>query len=717
MKKPKKENFNQSNIWIVFVAAAVVAFFVLCAMVFIYVPFEEENSTLRYFIFTPLIVVLIFAFIGTVYLTRKNYNELKIRDEKFKIAISQLNSLTFEYDIEHDRVEFLDLTGNSGISVKERILEHPEFLGDRFGDVTEESREKYREMVLKIKAGEKSASCTLEIRHGNEPSGYYSVQVTGVADDRGNPHYALGTINDVTKKTEFEKSLNEKMNKDILTGLLNRVSFQTAVENILSDEVGKRKTHAFVVLDVDNFKQINDTYGHLIGDVLLQKIANIFHYIFPKTDLASRFGGDEFIVFMNDIASAKVALSRVKTISEELENLTLSNDINEKFSVSMGISFCPNDGDTFSELYGKADAALYRAKHFSGNSFVVYDSFNESDSCRVGSAKRVEGVGASDETPDAELDLFYREVQSKSAENKDEVLRILRAALGNHEIEPYLQPKFTAKSLVPHSAEMLARWNSPRYGLLSPNRFIPLFEKFNLIEEHDLYMLHEACLLLKEWKSEGKRLIPVSVNQSPNLMLRRGYLDIVVQELSENGVPPEFLTIEITERAVFSSYRVITKVVRSLTEFGVRVSLDDFGSGYTSLNMLKNLYVGELKIDKQFIDRLSFQKQRSHIIIKHIVALAKEMGIETTMEGVETAEQAEFIVAVGCDTLQGYLFAKPMSAKRFKEKYLTDEVKRLDVGRGTERKGITGKIDAEEETAAKEETAAETAAAEGLIDG
>jgi diguanylate cyclase (GGDEF)-like protein/PAS domain S-box-containing protein len=435
-------------------------------------------------------------------------------------------------------------------------------------------------------------------------------------------------LRDITRKRRDEQRIRFHASHDALTRLPNRHTVMEALGDsiVRADQNGERL--ALLYLDVNRFKDINDSYGHGVGDELLRQVARRLKACVRASDIIGRLGGDEFVMLLpsvGDHTAAQACANKVVyafTEPFDIEGLALFA------GTSIGIALYPDDADGPESLLSRADAAMYHAKRGG----LPYSCF------------------------DIEMD---RQVAERLSLEND-----LRLALGEDQFRLVFQPKVDALSGAIVGAEALIRWRHPVRADVSPGLFIPVAERAGLIGAIDDWVLAEACRQVAQWRDSGLVLPSISVNLSPAQFHDGRLKDKVKQALAESGLPPEVLELEITETMMASDVDRAIEILGQLTMLGVRVSLDDFGTGYSSLAYLKLFPVSMLKIDRAFVTELP-GNAKDGAIIASIIALAGNLGFTVIAEGVETREQAAFLAARGCPVMQGFLFSRPVNAATF----------------------------------------------------
>jgi diguanylate cyclase (GGDEF)-like protein len=414
---------------------------------------------------------------------------------------------------------------------------------------------------------------------------------------------------------------------DSLTGLPNRSMFSELLAAEI-ESVKLRPEHFFSVLfiDLDRFKNINDSLGHSYGDLLLVAFAERLERILRPVDTLARFGGDEFAILLTSTSSPADALRVADRI---LEDLTLPFDLNKNSSftsASIGIALSSSGYDRPEDILRDADTAMYRAKENGKGRYEVFDT-----------------------------DMHARAVSRLRLE------RDLRQAIDEKQFSVYYQPIISLESAKLAGFEALVRWNHPMEGLVSPADFIPVAEETGLIVQIGQWVLEEACRAVHKWQqsSPRHRNLSLSVNLSGKQVSQPDLLEQVQQALDKSGLEPRFLKLEITESVVMENAEAATAMFKRLRALGVQLSIDDFGTGYSSLSYLHRFPLNYLKIDRSFVSRMTETSDNAEIV-KTIVTLAHNLGMQAIAEGVETPDQCEKLRAVGCEFAQGYLFSRPV---------------------------------------------------------
>ncbi|TQR20348.1 EAL domain-containing protein [Psychrobacillus vulpis] len=444
----------------------------------------------------------------------------------------------------------------------------------------------------------------------------------------------FGIAKDITDHKKAEDLNKHLAFYDSLTNLPNRRLFQEKLEQDLIISKTLQQKLAVMYLDLDRFKYINDTLGHFLGDKLLVQIAKRLRKCLGEDVILARLGGDEFGVLLPNFYMHQV-IERSKTIIDALEGPFLIEGYHLFITTSIGISIYPNDGEDSHTLMKNADSALYKAKELGKNNFQVYTSSMNAQTFKIFS------------------------LESN-----------LRNAIDLNQLELYYQPKVCPNTYDIIGAEALIRWNHPEWGLVLPDEFISLAEETGLDIELGSWVKRTACIQNKLWQDANLPKIPVSINLSANRFLEHSLLINTVETLKETKLEPKYLEVEITETSLLENEKIVFSVLGGLKELGIKVALDDFGTGYSSLSSLKRFkgLIDILKIDRTFIKDLSeIETDDSNFITNMIIQLSQQLKMEVVAEGVETSEQLQVLRNYNCNTIQGYLFSKPVSTADFEK--------------------------------------------------
>jgi diguanylate cyclase (GGDEF)-like protein len=439
---------------------------------------------------------------------------------------------------------------------------------------------------------------------------------------------------EIHKRIEVEKIIKKMAFYDNLTGLPNRELCTNRFEHILAHSARTADTAAVLFIDLDNFKDINDTYGHDAGDALLKQVTTRLLNQLRKGDTLSRFAGDEFIILLESVKSINNVTILAKKILDCVQS-PFQIGPNEAFvGMSIGIAMYPNDGQEARVLFKHADSAMYHAKHEGKNTFR-----------------------------------FYSNELNTQARNKLIITNQLRQALERNEFVLHYQPIIDVASKKVKAAEALLRWNNQTLGNVPPDVFIPIAEEIGLINVIGEWVLMQACKQNKIWHNMGHNGLTVSVNMSARQLGQKDFFNVVKSCLKTAELPPESLELELTETAIMKDVDVALYQLEKFKNLGVSIALDDFGTGYSSISYLRKLSINRIKIDPSFIQHIP-ENQDDIAITNAIISLAKNLGIAITAEGIEIIEQQKFIEKTSVDSAQGYYIGKPMPASDFELLFL-----------------------------------------------
>lgn len=441
--------------------------------------------------------------------------------------------------------------------------------------------------------------------------------------------YAI--YSDITKRKKAERTVNLLCYYDSLTGLSNRVLFKKRFSLELVHAQESKQMLAVIILDLDKFKNINDSLGHSIGDKLLIEAAERLKNIIREIDTLSRLGGDEFILLLSELPGIEDAANIAKKILDAFQQPFIIEGYELYITTSIGVSIYPNDGSDVETMIKNADTAMYRAKDHGGNS------------CQ-----------------------FYTKNMNKTLLEQMKLLASLRRAVEREEFEVYYQPRISAITGKINGMEALIRWIHPEQGLICPTQFIPLAEDTGLIVPIGEWVLRNACAQNRAWQDAGFYPLRVAVNLSAQQFQQPSLVNMIDGILKETGLEPEYLELEITESAVAHNMEFALKMIRQLKEMGIHISMDDFGTGYSCFSQLKNMNIDILKIDQSFIRDINTNNS-DLAIVRSIISMAHSLDMKVTAEGVETANQFSLLKEIECDAIQGYLFGKPLPAGEFQK--------------------------------------------------
>ncbi len=446
--------------------------------------------------------------------------------------------------------------------------------------------------------------------------------------------YGVLVGRDITERKVAEERANFLTHHDALTRLPNHLLFQDRLQQAIAFADRALTKLALMVVDLDQFKAVNDALGHRIGDQLLIEVTRRLNECIRDTDTVSRQGGDEFLILLPNIVDPDASVAFLGGLMVRLLDPFLIEGKELSTSVSVGIAIYPEDGADFETLLKKADIAMYRAKEAGRNTYRFFNEEMNDDAVE-------------------QLSMHFG----------------LRRAIETEQFVLHYQPQIEIVSGALIGAEALIRWNHPELGLVAPGRFIPVAEENGLIVQIGNWVLREACREAARWQRAGMSELVVAVNLSA-LQFKRGNIEqSVAVALEESGIHPGMLELELTESILIRDTENVLATVKRLKLMGVKLSIDDFGTGYSSLSYLKRFEVDKLKIDQSFIRDLATDPENA-AIVRAIIQMARSLGLKTIAEGVENKQVLDYLRIYHCDEAQGYFHGRPMSADEFMA-YLT----------------------------------------------
>ena len=426
---------------------------------------------------------------------------------------------------------------------------------------------------------------------------------------------------------EAEQNLAQATSYDMLTGLPNRALFLDRLGHAISRATHSGQMMAVMLIDIDNFKAINDTLGHSLGDILLQEIAERLRHLVPEDDTLARLGGDEFAIILEEMSEIEEAARVSQKVIDIFVRPFMPASQEVYVTPSMGVTIYPLDGRDSDNLLRNADAAMYRAKEYGRNNFRFYTT-----------------------------DMNALAVERFAMEGA------LRRAMERDEFVLYYQPQLDIKSGLVVGVEALLRWQHPERGMVPPSDFIPLLEENRLIIPVGEWVLRTACAQSRAWRDEGLPSLRMAVNLSAHQFHQENLVEMIDGILRETGINPRLLELELTEGLLMENTSETSAVLEQLKIQGLQIAIDDFGTGYSSLSYLKRFPIDRLKIDRSFVRDISTDPNDAAIAVA-VINLARSLGLSVIAEGVETREQLAFLDVQKCDEYQGFYFSRPIPAE------------------------------------------------------
>ncbi|MGZ9897740.1 EAL domain-containing protein [Shewanella gaetbuli] len=563
--------------------------------------------------------------------TIKDINNIKVVEERLKLfarAIENISEGMFILDQNYQFVEVNEACCDIALCTREQFLQQKlEF--DRYP-------KSYSEQIRTTLCQHGRWNGEIEANKGDNSYFLMELNIDAIYNEQGETSHYVGVFSDITRRKQQEEELRKLTNNDLLTGLPNRSSLQVTLNNLVKKDIH----HTLMVLDLDNFKRINDSLGHQVGDELLISVADRINTSMPDHASLYRLGGDEFAILIDqnpDIGSSAIIASNIIQALKPPFNV---NNENLVLGISVGIVLYPEDEQNEQALLRKADIAMYHAKSAGGNRYQ-----------------------------------FFSESLNQNAIRQLEIENLIREALKDDLFEVYYQPKIDVKHDQLAGMEALVRLNHPKFGLIPPNDFIPLAEENGLIVDIGDVVLKKACFAAKKWLDQGVFSGRVAVNLSSRQFALADLQQRIESILRLTQLPAHHLELEITEGTVIKNPENAIKVMQQLAKMGISLALDDFGTGYSSLSYLKRFPINCLKIDKSFVDDID-KSDRDLKMVDSIITIAHNMGLSVVGEGVEETAQLNILKALKCEEIQGYIYSKPVPELDFEALLALDSDKR-----------------------------------------
>jgi len=560
-------------------------------------------------------------------LGREQEERLRIRNLQFDTAINNMSQGLCFFDAAHRLIVCNDRYVDMYDLPRDRVgpgITLAEVVDMRFevGSFPAMSREEYLHWRINVAVSHEPTDSIVELQNGKT----YKIRHRPMPDGGW-----VATHEDITEQRRSEVKIEYMAHHDALTDLANRVLLNERLEQALGRRIHREEFVAVHHLDLDQFKAVNDTFGHPAGDKLLKIVADRLRGLVRETDTIARMGGDEFVIVQAPISDPADATSLAQRVIEVIGEPFDIDGHQAMIGASIGIAVGPNDGLRPDRLLRNADLALYRAKGDGRGTFRFFE---------------------------AAMDL---QMQTRRIMEQD-----LRKALQAGEFELYYQPVVNLARNAISGFEALIRWNHPVKGLVSPASFIPLAEEIGFIVPIGEWVIRQACTTAAQWPQD----LHVAVNISAAQFRSPGLMQVIVGALAASGLPATRLEIEITETVLLQNRETTLAVLHQLRALGIRIAMDDFGTGYSSLTYLQCFPFDKIKIDRSFVKDIA-ENTGSLNIVRAVAAMANGMGMTATAEGVETAEQLQTITSEGCTEMQGFLFSKPLPASEIERRFLS----------------------------------------------
>lgn len=556
--------------------------------------------------------------------------DINLSDLKHVEAESELKAhmLAATFDVIHDLFFLMNVDGtiiDYHASDKVNLYVSPvDFIGKPMAEILPKKvADIFQKNIAKVitQGGVISFEYELVLPHGVV---YFEARITSLADNK----QIIAVVRDITEQHQASELIKVHAYYDTLTLLPNRFLALDRLSQMLNEAERNNEKTAVLFLDLDDFKKVNDSLGHEVGDKLLVEAAVRLRKIVRKEDTVGRLGGDEFILLLRGLTDSHNALSIVENLLQSFRTPFKIDNRELILTLSIGIAMFPENGQDTNELLRNADIAMYKAKSLGRNTYS-----------------------------------FFTKEMNVNMLRRLEVEEQMRGALERGEFEVFYQPQFDAINKKIIGAEALLRWFNPALGNVTPTEFIPIAEHTGLIVPIGQFVLTQALSFLSVWQTKHPISLRIAVNLSPRQFRDSNLLNFIETSLSKNNIPADKLELEITEGVLMIGQTYIDEALIKLHNLGVKLSMDDFGTGYSSLSYLRQYAFDILKIDRSFITDIT-SNQSDCDLVKATIAMAHSLGLKVVAEGVETEEQSELLHHLECDYLQGYFFSKPITTQQ-----------------------------------------------------
>ncbi len=545
----------------------------------------------------------------------------------------QINLKTDEFHCSFEACSLL------GLSCEEKDISLDDFLKP----VIDQDRDRIKNSIKTTITTGVPATLEYRINVADAPDKYILTKSAIIFDEQHHPVFLLGVIQDISQLKKAEEEIRRLAFYDGLTGLANRMLFMNRMEQAIIDAERNKKHCALLFLDLDNFKRVNDTLGHNVGDLLLKKVTEtikksiragdsatkIIEKEENRNSLTARLGGDEFTIMITNLKkpeNAAIIARRLLRMIPAVHNL-YGHEVS--ITTSIGISIFPEDGKESDVLLKNADTAMYQAKKEGRNTYQ-----------------------------------FFMESMNRVVHERFSIDRDLRKAIKNNEFVLYYQPQIRLADRKIVGAEALIRWHHPHRGMIPPDKFIPIAEETGMIIDINKWVLHAACLQNKKWIKQGFQPITIAVNLSGFRLASQDIIGTISSAIEQIDSEIKNIEIEITENVLIHDTETTISTLNRIKDLNLRIAMDDFGTGYSSLSYLTSFPVDTIKIDRSFVMDCN-SESNNLVIIKAIIAMGHSLGKKIVAEGIETEEQYHLLNDLGCDEAQGYYFSHPLPVSEF----------------------------------------------------
>ncbi|QAA33835.1 GGDEF domain-containing phosphodiesterase [Clostridium manihotivorum] len=563
--------------------------------------------------------------------SEKHRNALETSEQRYELAVEGADCGIWDWDVENDQWYFSakcrKYLGFEDHELKNDIRDWIRLLHP---DTKAQALSRINDYVM---SGDTAYESTFKMRCKDGSYKWMLSKGKSIRNSEGKVIRVAGSFADITTYVEMNEKLNSMAYYDMLTELPNRFLLEDSLEKLIKEANEDKRRFALVYMDIDNFKNINDTMGHLCGDKLLKDVATILKEKIKQPNIIARLGGDEFAIVFVDIEDKKQVVSKVKELIQCLRKPWVIEGQEFFISFSAGIALYPGHGETLSVLMKNADMAMYYVKKNMKDDYCFYNSEME------------------------ELNL-----------NQVKLVNDLRRAIDNEQFILYYQPIINLYDSQVNGVEALIRWYHPEKGMIPPIDFIPLAEEAGLIYDIEKWVLKTALIQKKQWEEKGYDNIKMSVNISGKAVVNEGFIGYIKNLTEEITCNYDDVQFEVTETAFMEDLDLAINNLKQIKKTGIKIALDDFGTGYSSLTYLKKLPIDVVKLDRGFIKTTTNIEEEP--IIHYVIKLINRLELKLVAEGVETIKQLNFLKKNHCDYAQGYLFSRPVESKEV-ESYFT----------------------------------------------